>query len=131
MAYSLSGIGIAVALLALARQLGNFTDPVLAKTAMIAGGLVLVASVGSLSTILWRARKEDRTARGRGTAPASKLPLEIRYDYLPGSPLDNGWVKAYGDGKPEFTSDPRITDSLRMTVIDKFAMDYFLPAEAQ
>jgi hypothetical protein len=55
----------------------------------------------------------------------------IRFDYLPVSPLENGWTSAYKhkpDGVCQFGTDHDINDSLRMEVTaSEFAMDYTVP----
>jgi hypothetical protein len=64
---------------------------------------------------------------------ASATTLEvIRFDYLPASPIDSGWAKAYKpDGIAAFGSDPDIQGSLRMRVTQsEFAMDHIVPVHA-
>jgi hypothetical protein len=52
--------------------------------------------------------------------------------YLRVSPLDRGWTKAYGEGTPEFGTDPEIPGSLSLKVSgDQFAMDYEVPQHAK
>jgi len=71
------------------------------------------------------------------TTPADQIAkantLEvIRFDYLPVSPTERGWTKAYKpEGTATFGSDPDIEDSLRMRVMQsEFAMDYIVPVHA-
>jgi len=56
----------------------------------------------------------------------------VEFNYIPGSPLENDWTKAYRpEGKAIFSTDPDIPGSLRMKVsIDEFAMWQMVPAHA-
>ncbi len=60
------------------------------------------------------------------------LLATVGFDYLPGSPLENGWTKAYKkDGQASFDSDTDIDGSLRMKITQsEFAMDHPVPAAA-
>jgi len=61
---------------------------------------------------------------------ALKSPLhEIRFDYLPLSPLENGWAKPVEkDETPEFSTDKTIPGSLYVQADGRvFAMDYAVP----
>ncbi len=64
----------------------------------------------------------------------SKQMLDrIEFNYLPRSPLDNGWKKAYKpEGTAEFGRDNDIPDSLRIKVTNsEFAMDYPVQHQAK
>jgi len=64
------------------------------------------------------------------------LPVEtihtISFDYLPLSPLENGWVQAYNaDGAAKFGSDPDIPGSLRMKILkSEVAIEHNMPPHA-
>jgi hypothetical protein len=57
-------------------------------------------------------------------------PFEIRFDYLPTSPLANGWKIAYGTGA-EFSNANKPKWLVMRTRGQKFAMDYSIPSQAQ
>jgi hypothetical protein len=56
----------------------------------------------------------------------------IRFDYIPTSPLENGWTKAYkADAEAIWGTDHNIDHSLRMEVRQsEFAMDHLVPVHA-
>jgi hypothetical protein len=58
---------------------------------------------------------------------------EIRFDYLPASPLDNGWTRvSLKDVVPQFLTDIEIPGSLFVKADGKvFAMDYRIPRKAR
>src|SRR6267154_1893166 len=56
--------------------------------------------------------------------------VEIRFDYLPASPLANGWNIAYGTDA-EFSSTKKPKWLVMRTRGQKFAMDYSIPSQAQ
>lgn len=60
-------------------------------------------------------------------------PYEIRFDYLPASPLMNGWVKPVeGDLNPLFHSAEKFPGGLFMQADGKvFAMDFQIPERAR
>jgi hypothetical protein len=75
---------------------------------------------------------ELSTAMNVGQIAKTTTREIIRFDYLPVSPIERGWTKAYKpDGTATFSSDPDIEDSLRMRVTQsEFAMDYIVPVHA-
>jgi len=56
--------------------------------------------------------------------------LEISFDYLPVSPLANGWNIAYG-ADAEFSSANKPKWLVMRTHGQKFAIDYSIPSQAQ
>lgn len=55
----------------------------------------------------------------------------IGFEYLPASPLQKGWKKAYTpEAQATFTTDHDIADSLQMETQGGFAMDHVVPPHA-
>lgn len=69
----------------------------------------------------------------RRTAPEGQIKtFEIRFDYLPGNMLDNGWVRPYlkeADAKPKATlaPDAPVAGSIIIDVPEGHAFEYQLP----
>ncbi len=63
----------------------------------------------------------------------SRLLHEIRFDYLPASPLDNGWKKVSDtDASPKFHKAAQFPGGLFMeTNGEVFSMDYYIPSDAK
>jgi hypothetical protein len=64
--------------------------------------------------------------------PVTKPLHEIRFDYLPASPLANGWRALSAEEKAQFDFATDIRDGLSMKADpDKFGMDYVIPETAR
>lgn len=100
-------------------------------------GLVIVAtSFGAVTYVVGRSvRKSVSQQDSIDVRPINSIEIyQIGFDYLPASPLANGWRVAYQDpeAKPSFTS-PEISGDggLSMDVRKKYAIRYSTPSEAQ
>jgi hypothetical protein len=96
-------------------------------------GALAVAVPWSLSVMLvfvavylWKQSKGDPALK-------AERPVEpiytVNFDYLPLSPLENGWTRAYHpDAVVEFATDPEISGSLRINVKSgELAIDHTIP----
>src|SRR5580698_9293177 len=81
----------------------------------VIGGIIWVVRhfFGRLRT---RIRSGQIRSRDRARSVDSPVMLhEVRFDYLPDSPLENGWTKVSdGDENPTFSRDPEMPGSLLM-----------------
>jgi hypothetical protein len=56
----------------------------------------------------------------------------VSFDYLPFSPIDRGWTRAYTpDAVVEFATDQEIPGSLRMEIKGELAIDHIIPTHAR
>lgn len=116
-------VTVAIGLLALAQRLSNYASDTWAVICAVAAGLLLLA-FGLLifnDTILpWWQRIHLKTLH------------TIAFDYLPISPLERDWTKAYTqEGEVAFKTDVGCPGSLNMVVKTSFvAIHHQLPAHA-
>jgi hypothetical protein len=91
---------------------------------LIVLGIIIVVE----GLILVTARKPEQPP----TASSPETIYTIGFDYLPTSPLENGWKQEYNaDGVAEFGSDPDIPGSLRMKIVrSEVAIHHNLPPHA-
>lgn len=87
-----------------------------------------LAAMVIVSSYLLRSRNRPSI-----TPPAVKHVHTVRFEYLPASPLQNGWIQAYEEGgTAEFGSDPDLIGSLRMRVTKGVvAIHHDLPPHAR
>jgi hypothetical protein len=97
-------------------------------------GLLLIAiAFGVIGYAIGRAeRKSVSQADAIDVRPTNRIEIyEIRFDYLPASPLANGWKVAYQDPEPSpHFSAPEIlgVGGLTMDVKKTYAIQYSLPS---
>jgi len=92
--------------------------------------VVLALVVFAVALVIITSAKLYRSA-SRSEVPVGGSLGTIRFDYLPVSPLQKGWKKAYKpEGQATFATDHDITDSLRMATQGEFAMDHTVPPHA-
>jgi hypothetical protein len=92
--------------------------------------------LGGAAWIEYRyALRKSHSAAVDAKPPAQIEKFEIRFNYLPASPLDNGWSWAYGKSKvnttPIFKAPPAETsgaNGLAMVVPFEHAIDHSIPA---
>ncbi len=108
---------------------------------IVVGAILAAAAWGwTIFSIIWFFKHRHLIAQARESAepqaeeragePEVVESLgKIRFDYLPATPLEKGWTRAYKpDGLVVFGTDQDISDSLRMDVThSEFAMDYVVP----
>jgi len=82
----------------------------------------------TLQSQLSAIKAQIETPTAENTKKAEALYI-IEFDYLPASPLENGWTQAYyKDGVAAFKTDLDIPASLRMEVVHSVvALNYTLP----
>jgi hypothetical protein len=122
-------LALSVAVLMLARNLGDYKNTPLAVAAAFLGGMFTVLFVVLVILDLIERRKKAG-ARELEVLPA---PIHtITFDYLPTSPLQSGqWTRGYGQEEPLFERDGGIAGGIRMhQVTPIYAMDYRLPQYA-
>jgi hypothetical protein len=113
----------AIGLLALAQRLSNYASNTWAIISAVIAGLLLLTFAGLIvkDTIRpwWRRRQLI-------------LLHTVAFDYLPVSPLERDWTKAYTqEGEVLFETDPAYPGSLHMTVKKSFvAIHHQLPHHA-
>jgi hypothetical protein len=96
-------------------------------------GIDIVLRGQDYLTTAWLEWKRKSTESvGTASGPSGEVLHTIDFTYLPASPLDRGWLKAYmPDGVADFKTDPNIPDSLWIDVKNGvFAMDHAIPYKA-
>jgi hypothetical protein len=94
-------------------RVGGAVQSVSAFLHVDAGSVVLVlvfVAIGAATAFdARRTAPTDRSRNGRASTSEQVKTYEIRFDYLPGNLLDNGWVRAYpkdADVRPKATLIP-------------------------
>jgi hypothetical protein len=147
-ATEIGGLALIVGTLALAQRLGGWESKPLARSLGVLTTCLLIAwffmffpasvawtlsiaAAGVLTFFTTKWLNEFRSKAVRHRKPVETLHT-IDFGYLPISPLERGWTKAYSpDGAAEFSTDPSIPGSLRIRVVTGvFAMDHVVPHHA-
>jgi hypothetical protein len=131
-------LAVCIALLTLARNLADYTDTALGWA------VAIIAAIGIVVFIVMVVRDVGKKPEDVPAPPpiqpigsgigALMLPVptfQLTFDYVPKSPLTEGWKKGYGKEEPTFSkwwSSPR---GMTMTQTQCYAMDYHLPQFAK
>lgn len=126
-------LGVCIALLTLARNLVDYKNTALGWT------LTLFAVVGIVVFIVLVVidlanRKKRNPPEAASVVAGRVLPpptFQINFDYLPKSPLTEGWKRGYGQEEPTFSKWSSTPRGMTMVQNKSYAMDFLLPEYAR
>jgi len=131
-------LAVSVAALTLGRNLADYKSIPLGMIAAVLGGIGAVVFAVFVIQDLMQKGGSSASAPSAGVvgpgigAPILPVPtFQITFDYLPKSPLTEGWKRGYGQEGPTFSKWSATPRGMTMTQNQCYAMDYALPQFAR